>query len=183
MPALKESFGSRWRSRVATTDIDLCDTLLLVGHNVAETQTVLWARILDRLAGSAPPRLVVVDPRRTKVARARDRSSADQAAARISPLLNAIEHELIATRATSTSTFVNAHTVGFERLARDRRELHRRNARRRSAVSPRTTSAPPARVIGEAERLVSTCLAGRVPVAPGDRRRRCRSTTSTCCAG
>jgi len=64
--ALKESFGSDGDPG-SITDFDLCDTLFLVGHNMAETQTVLWARVLDRLAGDRPPRLVVVDPRRTPV--------------------------------------------------------------------------------------------------------------------
>ncbi|MCG3024289.1 molybdopterin-dependent oxidoreductase, partial [Escherichia coli] len=36
---------------------------------MAETQTVLWARALDRLAGPDKPRLVCVDPRDTDVAR------------------------------------------------------------------------------------------------------------------
>ena len=44
--------------------MDLC----LYGHNVAETQTVLWMRMLDRLEGSHPPKLVVVDPRPTPAA-------------------------------------------------------------------------------------------------------------------
>ena len=66
--ALKETFGSDGQPG-SYTDFDLCDTLFLVGHNVAETQTVLWARILDRLRSPDRPRLVVVDPRRTVPAR------------------------------------------------------------------------------------------------------------------
>src|ERR671932_103428 len=65
--ALIESFGSDGGPG-SYTDVDLCDTLFLVGHNVAETQTVLWMRILDRLHGPDRPRLVVVDPRATRVA-------------------------------------------------------------------------------------------------------------------
>lgn len=42
----------------------------MVGHNMAATQTVLWARILDRLAGPKPPFLIVMDPRRTSVGHA-----------------------------------------------------------------------------------------------------------------
>ena len=62
--ALKASFGSDGQPG-SYTDIDHADTLALFGHNVAETQTVLWMRMLDRLAGPNPPKLVVVDPRRT----------------------------------------------------------------------------------------------------------------------
>lgn len=62
--ALIESFGSDGTPG-CFADVDHCDTLFLVGHNVAETQTVLWMRMLDRLSGPDRPRLVVVDPRRT----------------------------------------------------------------------------------------------------------------------
>jgi ferredoxin-nitrate reductase len=65
--ALKETFGTDGQPG-SYDDIDHCDALFLFGHNVAETQTVLWARILDRLDGPDPPRLVCVDPRRTPVA-------------------------------------------------------------------------------------------------------------------
>jgi anaerobic selenocysteine-containing dehydrogenase len=47
----------------------VCDALFLYGHNMADTQTVLWARVLDRLAGPRPPTLVCVDPRDTEVSR------------------------------------------------------------------------------------------------------------------
>ncbi|MEJ7743840.1 MAG: hypothetical protein WKF73_15650 [Nocardioidaceae bacterium] len=33
---------------------------------MAETQTVLWMRILDRLAGPNPPKIICVDPRRPR---------------------------------------------------------------------------------------------------------------------
>jgi hypothetical protein len=46
------------------------DVVALFGHNAAETQTVLWTRMLDRLAGDTPPRIICVDPRSTPVARA-----------------------------------------------------------------------------------------------------------------
>src|SRR4051812_4724094 len=48
--ALKESFGSDGQPG-SYADIDHADTLALFGHNVAETQSVLWMRMLDRLDG------------------------------------------------------------------------------------------------------------------------------------
>ncbi|GAB3037967.1 hypothetical protein MBOU_05350 [Mycobacterium bourgelatii] len=48
--ALKESFGCDGQPG-SYTDVDHADVIGLFGHNVAETQTVLWARMLDRLAG------------------------------------------------------------------------------------------------------------------------------------
>ncbi len=62
--ALKESFGSDGQPG-SYEDIDHADTIALFGHNMAETQTVLWMRVLDRLEGSDPPRLLCVDPRYT----------------------------------------------------------------------------------------------------------------------
>ena len=66
--ALKESFGSDGQPG-SYADVDHADVIALYGHNVAETQTVLWARMLDRLRGPNPPALVCVDPRTTQVAR------------------------------------------------------------------------------------------------------------------
>lgn len=66
--ALKESFGCDGQPG-SYDDIDHADVIALFGHNLAETQPVQWMRILDRLAGGDPPRLVCVDPRPTQVAR------------------------------------------------------------------------------------------------------------------
>ena len=67
--ALKESFACDGQPG-SYTDVDHADVIALYGHNVAETQTVLWTRMLDRLAGPNPPKLVCVDPRLTPVAKA-----------------------------------------------------------------------------------------------------------------
>ncbi len=69
--SLKETFASDGQP-ACHTDIDLCDALLLYGHNMASTRTVMWARVLDRIAGPDRPRLVVVDSRRTPTAEAAD---------------------------------------------------------------------------------------------------------------
>lgn len=69
--AMKESFGSDGQPG-SYTDIDETDAVFLFGHNMAETQTVLWMRILDRLAGPNPPKIVCVDPRDTEVAKHAD---------------------------------------------------------------------------------------------------------------
>lgn len=62
--AMKESFGADGQPG-SYTDIEHCDAIFLFGHNMAETQTVLWMRILDRTRGQQPPKVVCVDPRRT----------------------------------------------------------------------------------------------------------------------
>lgn len=53
--ALKESFGCDGQPG-SYTDIDHADVIALFGHNAAETQAVLWSRVLDRLAGPNPRR-------------------------------------------------------------------------------------------------------------------------------
>jgi ferredoxin-nitrate reductase len=112
--ALKETFGCDGQP-ASYTDVDSADVIALFGHNVAATQPVLWMRMLDRLAGSQPPRLLVVDPRRTPVA--------EQATVHLAPrpgtnlaLLNALLHEVIAHDWIDRG-FVDAHTVGFDQLA------------------------------------------------------------------
>jgi anaerobic selenocysteine-containing dehydrogenase len=113
--ALKQTFGCDGQP-ASYTDVDVADVIALFGHNVAETQPVLWMRMLDRLEGSDPPHLVVVDPRRTPVA---DRATVHLA---VRPgtnlaLMNALLHELI-TRGAVDEDFVQAQTVGYEELAK-----------------------------------------------------------------
>lgn len=154
--AMKESFGADGDPG-SITDFDLCDTIFLVGHNIAETQTVLWARVLDRLDGSDPPRLVVVDPRPTKVARRAEVHLPIRNGTNLA-LLNAIQHELIAHEWIDRE-FVEAHTIGLEELEKT---VARYTPERAAEICDVSASAirEAARIVGEAERLVSTCLQG-----------------------
>jgi ferredoxin-nitrate reductase len=65
--ALKETFGSDGQPG-SYTDLDTTEAILHVGHNISNTQTVLWMRILDRRRGPNPLKLIVIDPRRTATA-------------------------------------------------------------------------------------------------------------------
>lgn len=112
--ALKASFGADGQPG-SYTDIDHCDAIALWGHNVAETQPVLWMRMLDRRRGPDPPRMLVVDPRATPVADEADlhlaiRPGTNQA------LMNALLHEVIA-NGWYDDAYVRAHTLGFATLA------------------------------------------------------------------
>src|SRR3954447_11813198 len=91
--ALKESFASDGQPG-SYTDVDSADVIVLYGHNVAETQTVLWSRMLDRLAGPNPPQLICVDPRRTRVAAAAALHLAPVPGTNLA-LMNALLHELV----------------------------------------------------------------------------------------
>src|SRR6266513_647701 len=113
--ALKETFGSDGQPG-SYDDIDEADAFFLVGHNIAETQTVLWSRMLDRLEGSERPRLVVVDPRPTMPAREADVHLAIRNGTNLA-LMNGILHEVIANDWIDHG-YVDAHAVGIEKLER-----------------------------------------------------------------
>jgi anaerobic selenocysteine-containing dehydrogenase len=116
--AMKESFGSDGQPG-SYTDVDACDALFLFGHNMAETQTVLWARVLDRLHGPDRPVVVAVDPRRTKVAEAALASGGIHLAplpGTNQALMNCLLRELIENDWIDHD-YISAHTLGFDDLA------------------------------------------------------------------
>jgi anaerobic selenocysteine-containing dehydrogenase len=154
--ALKESFGSDGQPG-SYTDIDHADVIALYGHNVAETQTVLWMRILDRLAGDDPPQLLCVDPRPTPVAQAATIHLAPRPGTNVA-LMNALLHELVAT-GTVDEEWVESHTVGYDDL---RKVVERYTPEVVSAICdvPADQIRAAARLLGGAEALVSTVLQG-----------------------
>ncbi|WP_223830476.1 molybdopterin oxidoreductase family protein [Nocardiopsis quinghaiensis] len=154
--ALKESFGCDGQPG-SYTDIDHADVIALYGHNMAETQTVLWARVLDRLAGSDPPRILCVDPRPTPVAR--------EAALHLAPLpgtnmalMNGILHEIIRQDLVDHD-YVDAHTVGYDGLAEMVADYPPEHAAEICGV-PAEQIREAAALLGSAERLLSTVLQG-----------------------
>ncbi|MEY9212794.1 anaerobic selenocysteine-containing dehydrogenase [Thermobifida halotolerans] len=112
--AMKETFGSDGQPG-SYEDIDECDAIFLWGHNMAETQTVLWMRVLDRLAGPDRPAVVCVDPRRTPVAREADVHLAPYNGTN-QALMNGIIREVIH-RGWVDHDYVAAHTLGYDDLA------------------------------------------------------------------
>jgi ferredoxin-nitrate reductase len=154
--ALKETFGSDGQPG-SYTDFDECDTLFMVGHNVAETQTVLWARLLDRLQGPDRPKLVVVDPRPTPSALEADVHLAIKNGTNLA-LLNGIQHELLR-RGWIDESFVASHTVGVDKLRQTVSEYAPERVAEICGVEADDIRRA-AEIIGHAERLVSTCLQG-----------------------
>jgi anaerobic selenocysteine-containing dehydrogenase len=114
--ALKQSFGCDGQPG-SYEDVDHADVIALFGHNVAETQPVLWMRMLDRLEGADPPRLLAVDPRRTVVAAHAVVHLAPRPGTNVA-LMNALLHEVIRTGAVDEE-YVAAHAVGYEELAKE----------------------------------------------------------------
>jgi anaerobic selenocysteine-containing dehydrogenase len=154
--SLKESFGCDGQPG-SYTDVDHAETIVLYGHNVAETQAVLWMRMLDRLDGPDPPRLVCVDPRPTPPARHADIHLAPRSGTNLA-LLNALVHEVIA-NGWVDEAYVARHTVGFERLERTTAGCTPEWAAGICDVDANAIRAA-ARVIGTAERLFQTVLQG-----------------------
>src|SRR5215203_3372127 len=91
--ALKQTFGTDGQPG-SYFDIDETDCLVMVGHNMAATDTVLWMRVLDRRRGPNPPKLIVIDPRGTATAKEADLHRAPRVGTNVA-LLNGILHMLI----------------------------------------------------------------------------------------
>src|SRR5690349_12983910 len=111
--ALIESFGSDGDPGTYS-DYDTTDAIFMVGHNMAETQTVLWSRILDRRRGPRPPRLIVVDPRTTPTAKEADIHLAPRLGTNVA-LLNGLIN-LIIEAGNIDRQFIDARTVGYDKL-------------------------------------------------------------------
>jgi anaerobic selenocysteine-containing dehydrogenase len=154
--ALKESFGCDGQP-ASYSDVDHCDTLFLVGHNVAETQPVLWMRMLDRLHGPDRPRLIVVDPRRTAPAAEADVHLALRPGTNV-PLLNGILHELIANDRIDRD-WIEAHAVGFDELEKAVATYTPDHASELTGVAAQEIRRA-AEIVGEADALLSTVLQG-----------------------
>jgi ferredoxin-nitrate reductase len=154
--ALKETFGTDGQPG-SYADVDHADAICLYGHNVAETQTVLWMRMLDRLEGSHPPKLIVVDPRPTPAAQRADVHLAVKNGTNMA-LMNGLLHEIIA-NGWYDEEYIAAHTMGFEELRSAVEEYSPGKVAEFCGV-PASEIREAAQIIGESERLLSTVLQG-----------------------
>jgi anaerobic selenocysteine-containing dehydrogenase len=154
--ALKESFGSDGQPG-SYEDVDHADVIALYGHNVAETQTVLWTRMLDRLDGPNPPKVVCIDPRLTPVARRATVHLAPRPGTNLM-LMNAILHELFE-HDWIDHAYVDAHAVGLADL---QKTVASHTPERAAEICdvPVEDIREAARILGTAERLLSTVLQG-----------------------
>jgi anaerobic selenocysteine-containing dehydrogenase len=154
--ALKASFGTDGQPG-SYTDVDHCDAIALWGHNVAETQAVLWMRMLDRRRGPNPPAMLAVDPRPTPVAREADVHLAVRPGTNLA-LVNGLIRLLLRNGWTDAG-YLAAHTLGLAELERvvDAYPVDR--------VAEICDLAPSdieraAELLGTADRLLSTVLQG-----------------------
>ncbi|OBF30878.1 molybdopterin oxidoreductase [Mycobacterium sp. ACS1612] len=154
--SLKESFGCDGQPG-SYTDVDHADVIALYGHNVAETQTVLWMRMLDRLAGPNPPALVCVDPRQTPVARHATVHLAPLPGTNVA-LMNSLLHEIVRNDWIDRD-YIAAHAVGFDELRKRVDEFPPERGEEICGV-PAGEIREAARLIGTATALTSTVLQG-----------------------
>ncbi|WP_285635020.1 nitrate reductase [Lentzea sp. NBRC 102530] len=154
--ALKETFGSDGQP-ACYADVEACDALFLFGHNMAETQTVLWSRVLDRLEGPDRPLLVAVDPRRTKVAEAADVHLAPLPGTNLA-FMNGLLRELVE-HGWVDRDYVSAHTIGFDDLVATVEPYTPEHVAEICRVSPADLRRA-AEIFGTSRRVLSTVLQG-----------------------
>lgn len=153
---MRESFGSDGQPG-SYADIDYTDCLFLVGHNMAATQTVLWARVLDRLQGPNPPKLVVVDPRTSDTAKKATIHLTPKLGTNVA-LLNGIQH-LIIENGWVDAGFVSSHVCGLEDLKNVVRHYPPEHVERVTGVSV-VQLRQTAKTLATSSSLLSTALQG-----------------------
>ena len=154
--ALKASFGTDGQP-ASYADVDQCDAIALWGHNVAETQTVFWMRMLDRRRGPDPPRMLAVDPRPTPVAAEADLHLAPRPGTNLA-LLNGLIREMIE-NGWVDEEYVGAHTLGFDELEKTVASCELDRVAGICGLEAAEIQEA-AELLGTSERLLSTVLQG-----------------------
>ncbi len=154
--SLKETFGCDGQPS-GVHDVEYCDTILHVGINTAETQTVLWMHELDRLRGPDPPRSIVIDPRETESAREAEVHLAIRPGTNLA-ILNGLAQQLIANDRVDHA-FTDAHTIGYEKLERTVSSYTPERVAEICDVGADDVRRA-AEIIGDAERLLTFVLQG-----------------------
>ncbi|KAJ9093048.1 hypothetical protein QFC21_006539 [Naganishia friedmannii] len=154
--AMRETFGSDGQPG-SYDDVDVTDCLFLFGHNVAATQTVLWSRMLDRMAGPNPPKCVVVDPRLSL--------TAEHATVHLRPrigtnlaLLNGMQRMLMV-KGYVKKNFVDKNTIGFDDLKGHVMGYTPERVEEITGVPPKDLEAA-VDIIGQAKSVLATALQG-----------------------
>jgi len=154
--SMRESFGSDGQPG-SYTDIDTAQCIMLVGHNMASTQTVLWSRILDRLEGPNPPKIVVIDPRVSATATKATIHLKLKSGTNVA-LLNGLQHLLIKNEQYDKE-WTAKHTVGFDKLAETLKDCTPEWTSKITGI-PAETIIAAANMIGSVDRLMCTALQG-----------------------
>ncbi|WP_123040424.1 molybdopterin oxidoreductase family protein [Cohnella candidum] len=153
---LLQSFGADG-SPASYDDIDAAETLMLFGHNMAETGTVLFERIMNRKRKTGKPYLIVVDPRKTLTASEADLHLQLYPGTNAA-LMNGLIRMLLDGGYVDWD-FIHNHTVGFERMAE---ELAPWTVESTATVTgiPEEQLRQAAQLLGTTPSLVTTTLQG-----------------------
>lgn len=154
--ALRETFGCDGQPG-RFDDLDVADCLLLVGHDMAASHSVLWSRVLDRRQGAKPPSLVVIDPVTTATAAEADVHLAPRAGTMVA-LLNGLIRQIDELGGVDAG-FVARSTSGFDALMRAAAEYPPERVEQLCGV-PRDRLREAARRLCEAKALTSTVHLG-----------------------
>jgi ferredoxin-nitrate reductase len=154
--ALKESFGTDGQPG-SYTDLDSAETIMLCGHNMASQQTVLWSRILDRLAGPNPPKIIVIDPRDTFTAALATVHLAPKAGTNVAVMNGLIN--LIIKSGNIDHKFIDQHTTGFEELVKISKKWTPDKVESVTGIPSKDLSRA-AEILSTTKTLVSTVLQG-----------------------
>lgn len=153
---LMQSFGSDG-APASFDDVDMADTLFLFGHNVAETGTVLFERIMTRKKLTGKPFIIVVDPRKTLTDKEADLFLQLKPGTNI-PLMNGILH-LILKNGDMDLEFISNHTIGFNRMRKAVEEWTPEKTAKITGITVEDLYGA-AHQLGKTSTLVSTTLQG-----------------------
>lgn len=153
---LLQSFGADG-TPASFDDVDETDTLMLFGHNLAETGTVLFERIMERKKKTGKPYLIVVDPRKTLTAKEADLHLQLRPGSNVA-LLNGLLNEVVKNKQIDTE-FIDKHTIGFEEMAHSVAEWPLKKSVEVTGI-PLETLQRAAEQLGETSSLVTTTLQG-----------------------
>lgn len=153
---MRESFGCDGQPG-SYTDVDYTDCIFLVGHNISATSTVLWARMLDRLDGPDPPKVIVVDPRRSVTAKRATVHLAPRIGTNVA-VLNGIQHLLFRNNWINED-YLSKHVIGLNALREKVKSYTPERVEEITGI-PQDDLRKAAEIIGKTKSLLSTALQG-----------------------
>ena len=124
---------------------------------MAATQTVLWTRILDRLAGPKPPKIIVIDPRLSETAKLATVHLKPKIGTNLA-LFNGLQHLLFKNEWVDHQ-WIEKHTIGIEAL-KETVKGYTPNLVEQITGVPVEALLEAAEILGTTRTLLSTALQG-----------------------
>lgn len=153
---LLQSFGADG-TPASYDDVDETDVLMLFGHNLAETGTVLFERVLQRKKRTGKPYLIVVDPRLTPTAKEADLHLQLYPGTNV-PLLNGLIR-MIVKAGQIDQAFIRNYMIGYDAMLASVEEWTPEKSAEATGI-PLAQLESAAAALGQTSRLVTTTLQG-----------------------